>query len=211
MIQYSAKILDENIAPGVSTFTVAEIPDMSAHAPESKFWIANYFLNCTYNARFSPPMHSYAFNFLRRCVCAFKEHEHARARTLEFLAGGGQSPSHYIMALFHWETFLGQCWHAYALLIAAWGGQAFQKNDGSLEQRLNSLYNQMKHVESRIDNGQLIPGATVPVWLENDGLRSIDTRLSFSETADVLKDLAKYADALMDPRTAKNAINAIDA
>jgi hypothetical protein len=59
-------------------------------------------------------------------------------------------------------------------------------------QRLNALYNQMKHVESRIDNGQLLHGATVPVWLENEGLRSIDARLSFTESTDVLKELAKY-------------------
>ena len=73
-----------------------------------------------------------------------------------------------------------------------------------------TFYNQMKHVESQIDNGQMIPGATVPVWLENEGLCSIDTRMTCAETADVLKDIAKYANALMDPKTAKSRLNALD-
>ncbi len=211
MIQYSDEILNTNIAPGVASFNVAEIPDMSTWAPESRFWIANYFLNTTYGAKFSTPMHAYAYNFLRRSLYAFKEHEQARAKTLEFLAQRPPSPSHYAMALFHWENYLGQCWHAYALLITAWSGRAFEKNDGSVEQRLNALYNQMKHVESRIENGQMIPGATVPVWLENEGLCSIDTRITYVETGEVLKDLAKYATALMTPKTAKANINALDA
>ena len=211
MIQYSTDILDTNIAPGVSKFTMADIPNMSNWSSESTSWIANYFLNTTYDAKFAPAMHAYAYNFLRRAVYAFKEHENARIKTLEFLATSPPSPSHYVMALFHWETYLGQCWHAYALLVKAWDGRAFDKNDGSVEQRLNALYNQMKHVESRIDNGQMIPGATVPVWLENEGLCSIDTRLTYAETGEILKDIAKYADVLMNPKTAKENFNALDA
>ena len=69
----------------------------------------------------------------------------------------------------------------------------------------------MKHVESRIDNAQMLPGATVPVWLDNDGLRSIDAHLSYGETANALKELAKYADALSNPNTAKAVLSADDA
>ena len=76
---------------------------------------------------------------------------------------------------------------------------------------MNALYNQMKHVESRIDNAQMIPGATVPVWLENEGLRSVDSNLTYAETGEVLKELAKYADALSNPNTAKAALSASDA
>lgn len=209
-IQYASAILDSHIAPGVSIFTEADIPDMSNYAKESKYWIANFFLNSAFNAKFAYPMNAYAYNFLRRAQLAFSEHQLARQSTLAFLGSGGQSPTSYIEALFHWECFLGQAWHALALLVAAWEGKAFEKNDGSIEQRLNSLYNQMKHVESRIENGQILPEATVPVWLENIGLRSIDASMTFAETAEVLKELAKYADALMNPATAKDVLNELD-
>ncbi len=59
----------------------------------------------------------------------------------------------------------------------------------------------MKHVESRIDNAQMLPGATVPVWLENEGLRSVDANLTFTETGEVLMEIAKYADALSNQST----------
>ena len=209
-VQFSAQIIDAHIAPGASAFNTAEIPDMSTWAKESGHWVANYFLNSALSAAFAPPMNAYAYNFLRRAQYAYVEHSLARASTLRFLEARGQSPRAYADALFHWECFLGQAWHAYALLVTAWKGKAFEKNDGSVEQRLNALYNQMKHVESRIENGQMPRGANVPVWLENDGLRSIDARLSFGETAEVLKDLAKYADALSNPADAKEILAAND-
>lgn len=69
----------------------------------------------------------------------------------------------------------------------------------------------MKHVESRIDNGKMIPEATVPVWLDNKGLCSVDTNLTYAETAEVLKEIAKYADALSDPRNANTVLNTSEA
>jgi hypothetical protein len=209
-VRFTASFLDRHIAPSVSTFTSAEIPDMSSWSNESSHWIANYILNSAFSASFAPPMNAYAYNYLRRAQYAFSEHHLARLSTLAFIGGCGQSPRVYVDALFHWECFLGQTWHAFALLITAWEGRAFDKNDGSVEQRLNALYNQMKHVESRIENGQMIPGATVPVWLENEGLRSVDANLTYTETAEVLKEIAKYADALSNPATAKEVLNASD-
>lgn len=203
---FSSTVLDEHIAPGASKFTKADIPCASDFSKESAHWVSSYFLNCTFRAKFKPPMNAYAFNYLRRCQVAFSEHALACQSTHSFLSAGGQWPRAYADALFHWESFLGQAWHAFAILIKAWDGKAFQKNDGSLEQRVNALYNQMKHVESRIENGQMIPGATVPVWLDNEGIRSIDVHLSFRETGEVLKELAKYADALCDPLTAKEKL-----
>jgi len=49
----------------------------------------------------------------------------------------------------------------------------------------------------------MLPGATVPVWLENVGLRNVDARLTQDESVQILKQLARYADALMDPKAAK--------
>lgn len=209
-ITYSAQILETYIAPGISSFTRADIPDMSAWDKESPHYVANFFLNSVFTATFAPPMNAYAYNFLRRVRYAFSEHHLARESTLRFLSAGGQSPRPYVDALFHWESFLGQAWHAFALLIAAWDGKAFDKGDGSVEQRLNALYNQMKHVQSRIESNQMIPGATVPVWLTNSGLQSVDTNVTYAETGDVLKALAKYASALMNPKTAKAAVQALD-
>ena len=44
-INYAAAVRDKYIAPGVSAFTSADIPDMSEYAKESEHWVANLFLN----------------------------------------------------------------------------------------------------------------------------------------------------------------------
>lgn len=209
-INFSTYILDRHIAPGVSTFIQADIPDMSTWAKESPYWIANFFLNSAFTGLFVPQMNAYAYNFLRRAQYAFSEYNLARQSTYDFLCKDGAAPMRYAEALFHWECFLGQAWHAFALLAAAWEGTVFKKNDGSVEERLNALYNQMKHVESRIENGQMLANATVPVWLENEGLRSTDTTMTYAEAAEILKELAKYADILMNPKTAKTALQELD-
>ena len=118
-VQFSTVILDTHIAPGVSAFTSAEIPDMTAWSKESSHWIANFFLNSAFSGSFTPPMNAYAYNFLRRAQFAFSEHDLARRSTLAFIANGGQSPRGYADALFHWERFLGQAWHGFSILITA--------------------------------------------------------------------------------------------
>lgn len=209
-IQFSLTIVDKHIAPGVSAFTVADIPDMSGWAKESQHWIANFFLNSALTSSFKQPMDAYAFNFLRRAQFAYAEHHLARTFTLSFLAGSRQSATQYCESLHHWESFLGQAWHAYALLLKAFQGTAFKKGDGSIEERLNHFYNAMKHVESRIENKQMLLNATVPVWLTNEGLCSVDASLSYVETAEVLKQLAIWADTLMSPKTAKEEFAKLD-
>lgn len=205
-VRFADGIIDGHIAPQVSMFTTASIPDMSNWAKESRSWTANFFLNSVLRAAFKPPMNAYAFNFLRRVQFAFVEHDLARADTLDFLANGKQSATRYCAALHHWEVFLAQAWHAYNLLVKAFNERAFESGDRSVEERLNRMYNAMKHVESRIENGQMLPAATIPVWLMNDGIQSVDAALTYDETAEVLKDLAAWADSLVDPRGAKDAI-----
>ena len=209
-VQFSDHILDTLIGPGVSSFRSADIPDMSGYAPQSRHWVDNYFQNSLLRGKWPAPLNAYAYNYLRRAEAAFREHINARAATLGFLERKN-SPSLYALALLHWEVFLGQSWHAYRLLVHAVspGEKVFERSSGSVEERLNQLYNQMKHVESRIMNGQMPNGATVPVWLTNEGIRSVDAHLTYIETAEALKDLAKWADALDDPKSASDRIRSM--
>lgn len=202
MVHFAGHVLDELIAPGASAFTKAAIPDMSEFHKESKHWVATFFLNSLVRSKFAPPHNAYLYNYFRRAEAAFREHDLARAATLNVIASGSQSPSRYATAIFHWEIFLGQAWHAFKLLEKAFGFILYAPGSSSVEERLNHLYNQMKHVESRIAAGQMPPGATVPVWLTNEGLVSIDAQLNWEETAEVLREVAKWADVFVDPMTA---------
>ncbi|HEY3210823.1 MAG TPA: hypothetical protein VGL18_13740 [Actinomycetota bacterium] len=209
----SGYFLDRFVAPGISDFTSAEVPDMTGYDPESKFWLANFVLNSGLGGNLRPPGNAYAYNYLRRAVAAFSEHEGARQATLSFLASDRQSVSQYAAAVLHWEFFLGQSWHAYLLLRGLFKfltqgdvPQVFVRGEGSVEERLNDLYSQMKHVESRIEHGQMMEGATVPVWLTNEGLRSVDSLLTYAETGDVLRDVAKWANIIVAPTDMANKL-----
>lgn len=197
---------DTFIAPGLSGFTQADIPDMSRHSSQSSQWLDNHVLNIMLRGSWSPPLSAYVFNFLRRAAYAFHEHDEARRASLSSLAFRNQSPSTYAEALFHWETFLGQSWHALKLLQGAFDLTLFKKGNGSASERLHDLYNEMKHVESRIENGQMPTGATVPVWLTNAGLESVDAELSYLETGEILEFVAAWASALKDPKTAARKV-----
>ena len=145
------------------------------------------------------------FNFLRRTEAAFREYEVARQMTLNHLA----NPNHneYIKAIGHWEQFLSQADRAWVVFVRG-KKVLFAPNDGSVFQRLNLLYNRTKHLETAINSGQLPPDGTIPVWLTNDGLQAVDGKLTFAEIAEILTDLAKWADAAQDPLTMRETIRA---
>jgi urease accessory protein UreF len=65
----------------------------------------------------------------------------------------------------------------------------------------------MKHVEDAINHGRIQDGATVPVWLANDGLISVDTALTYAETAELLKEIAKWAEVFSDAREAREKLS----
>lgn len=200
---------DNFVAPYMSAFTSAEIADLSHHDEQQEHWVSNFILNTLLRVRVPPPSRTYMFNFLRRAEAAFREYSLARESTLAYLETG-KSPSRYMAAVFHWEVCLSQAWHAYELLMELAGGvKIFEKEDGTIPQRLNLLYNQMKHVDSTIASCQLpSPEATLPVWLENAGLRSTEGHLEFREMVEILQDLAKWASAIEDPSTLKEQLAA---
>lgn len=209
--KFSAFIVDKFIAPGASALQKADIPDMSTHHKESSYWLANLFLSSVFRSNFDPPLNAYIFNYLRRAQAAFTAHSLARSATIAFVESGSQSPNRYADAILQWEIFLGQAWHGFALLRKAFNlPKIFEPGDGSVFERLNHFYNAMKHVESRIENGQMLPEATVPVWLSDDGLVSTDAKFSYSETAEVLREVAKWAEIFGDPATAKEKLLAMD-
>lgn len=209
-VAFNPALLEEYLAPGIASFDAAEIPDVAVRELEAGHWIDNHFLNSVLRGALNRgPLRAYVQHFLRRAEAAFSEHELARTATNAYLQNR-QSPSRYSRALLHWEFFLGQSWHAYALLRefanylakddpSATKVKIFESGDGSVEQRVNTLYNAAKHVETRITNGQLPEDSTSPVWMTNRGLECTDASLTYEETGEVLTFLAKWADILVDP------------
>lgn len=206
MARFAGEVLTKYIAPGILSFRSADMPDMSSYNPESSHWVSNHFLNTVLRGSLQMPAGAYVSNYLRRAEGAFSEHDRARSATTAFLQSERQSPSLYAEALLHWEFFAAQSWQGYALLQKLIQLIAddrsflvFSPRDGTVEQRLWLLYNAMKHVEKRIASGQILDETVAPVWLSDRGLECTDGHLEFAETGDVLRDLAKWADIVVDP------------
>lgn len=208
MASFSSSITDKFFAPYMSEFIEAEIPDISTTFDQQKYWLANYVLNASLRGRYNDNACRLSFNLMRRCEQSFLEYEYARAETISFLNGSRQSLSKYSKAMYHWEMFLGQTWHCLKLLqLFLEAERVFNKGENTPIERLNILYNRLKHTESAIERGQMPRDSlTFSAWLTNDGVYCVDGGITFLECADLLCHIGKYANILQDPVSAENKL-----
>jgi hypothetical protein len=64
---------DNFVAPNMSKFTEAAIPDMSSTDDQQEYWLANFILNNLLGTRFGSPVRQQIYNFPRRSHAAFAE------------------------------------------------------------------------------------------------------------------------------------------
>jgi hypothetical protein len=78
--------------------------------------------------------------------------------------------------------------------------RAFDKNDGSPEQRLYTIGNHIKAHCKCVKNGQIAEAEMLPFWVDAMGLRSYEeTVATYAEAASVLRGVAGIADRLQNP------------
>ena len=206
MIQWNLQVLEAWIAPGLATFTHAVILDLKADFSEAPHWLPNHYLNSVVGpTAFFGSSKIAVIGFLRRAHNAFEIYHRARSLTLSYLDGIDVSRPKirgYYSAVSAWEDFALQT--SMALDLYKWmnGGKgAFTKQDGSAEQRLYEVANQVKHTASCIASSQCTAQDTLPVWLSNTGLCSFaNITVSYEEAAQILRDVATFADKLQNPQ-----------
>ena len=201
--RWSSGVLNSLVAPNVTTFTQAVIPDLTERFPEAQHWLVNFFLNSVGRGRYKPRVQQVALGYLRRAHHAFLSYHDARRTTLEYLDGNDPySPRlrTFYAAVALWETCALQI--SMAISLYNWLSRperAFEKNDGSKEDRLYTIANHIKHVSSCVDEGQCTEQATMPLWLSNDGLVSFGVSVTYTEVSEILADVASFADLIQDP------------
>lgn len=175
---------------------------MSRYDDRSAHWLQNFILNSIVRVSVESPYRQYIFNLLRRSVDCFREHDLARAATGRYLEGVGAQRrdfAEYFLALHHWEGFLSAVWHVHAVFGKLVDEKPYERNDGSLAESVNHMYNRLKHADSAIEHGQLPSDGTLPVWLSNEGLVSVDHLLRWRQTAEILEEIAGVARLLENP------------
>ena len=195
---------DRFIAPHLSKFTHAKIEDLSQYDSQQTSWTENFLLNTLLISRVPNPQREYILNYLRRVQTAFEEFELARNYTQGYLASQ-TGVSSYFYAQHHWEVTLNLMWQSLRTLKNLYStSPPFIKGDLSTEEKLNTIANAMKHAEGRILEGKMPKEGGLPVWLTNEGLESVDTKLAFNEIAEYLKQLGHVAGRLSNPSSAKS-------
>lgn len=202
-IQFNSDLLEKYIAPNISQFNVAEIPDLRQVYDQHLYWLTNHFLNSSLSGAFTSPMRQYAFNAIYRIQNAFRDYHEARELTYKYLSitnSNNPAIKPYFDALSRWES----CFLNWAILVDIFSkmiiSKAFEKADGSPDQRAYDMSNAIKHCGDAIRRGEHDASLTVPLWLENAGFRSRELFISYQEFSQLMSQAADFANELQNPR-----------
>lgn len=167
-VMYNHQLLDRLIAPEISNFTAADIPDLSIAFKEQNHWMANHFLNSAFSVRFQGKFRLLAINQIYRTQNCLLEYERGRDLTSYYLRR--THPSHpaieaYFRALSAWESSLINLAIAVDIFKNANNGEgAFQKGDGSTIEQAYFLANAAKHYGPALANSPTVtdPEGCIP-------------------------------------------------
>lgn len=198
VVTWNPELLDQVLAPGISTFTVADIQDLSAEFPQAPHWMSNHFLNSALGARWSGPLRIHVVTGLLRAQLAFVAYHDARLLSAEYLKGHNpHTPrvKRYFELVGKWES----CVHNLQMFIEAFNkfaapSKAYEAGDNSSEERLCKLANDIKHLGRAPKEEH-----SIPMWLTNTGLQSIQSAVSYPEVAKMIRVTSAFAERLQHP------------
>jgi hypothetical protein len=95
--------MDKYVAPHISEFTAASIPDLTSATADTDGSLTSFILNSMFRAAL-PEHRPRFFNYLRRSQAAFTEYELARDKSYAFLVDRRTFVRNYLAAVSHWRT-----------------------------------------------------------------------------------------------------------
>jgi hypothetical protein len=182
--------LDTYVAHKLSALTECGAPELSLESQ----WLNRFIIN---SALYQQPAdkRAFALNFIRRAEGAVLAYREAREALLEFIREPRNVISPYFRSLSNFEVCISYSWQACELIRKAIKQDLYVRGVESDLERLNSLYNDSKHLEERLAGGELPTKAAATVWMTNVGLESVrcPSGLSFSELVEILVYLGQLA------------------
>lgn len=207
-VSFSTHLLNRFIAPGISEFTVCDAPEIVDRHPEAEHWLVNHFLNSAFRGAFTGRIRQYALNQIFRAQVAFHDYHEARDLTLQFFTKclpDNPASRLYFRAVSRWES----CFLNLQIFIDVMNRMkrdskddlVFKEGDGTPEERAYGIANTIKHWGSDIEGNRHADGNTIPLWLTNAGFQTRAHRLTYTELAKLVSEVAVVADELQDPKT----------
>ncbi|MGE7662988.1 hypothetical protein ACQKL6_14990 [Peribacillus sp. NPDC097197] len=192
--------LNNFVAPKLAQLTQKSAPEVISQVQQHQYWIPNFILTSMLRIKVSDENQKYVINILRRVSNAINEYESGRNMLESYLSVKRESISKYFLSVFHFENSITQTYQALMLLKTMSNiEKLFEKEDGSLLQRINNIYNHIKHLNERIENSKIPEGYTIPMWITNFGLESPNAEVNFEEFASCLIELGTCANKLSNP------------
>lgn len=199
MLSYSTGLLN-SFAPHITELTECTAPDMAEFAQTSHTWIYNYILNSSFGARYDDPFHQIALVYMRRTESAFQEYYSARSSLISYINGPRENVSQYFESLHHFEQLISLIYQAYMLLRKLLNNhKIYTSGDGSELDKLDSLYNFIKHADGKLEKKHFPKNASAHIWLTNTGISCIKTTILYAELSDLLDDIANGAKRFGNP------------
>jgi hypothetical protein len=196
-----AATYDLFLAPEITSFTSADLPDLKTVQRRSKSWIKNHRAHSMSGARYTDTWRQTAIVFLFRAQAVLSFYCQARVLTLRYLreAKRGKEPFDiYFDALAAWEVVI---WNMQMAVEVVQKVSPFE--EGPDATRLRKMVNRIKHVGDDIQSRKQGPKLTVPMWLTNEGLHSRVASLSYNDIVDSVLGMDEIAEILQNPGTAE--------
>lgn len=190
--QPSNYLLDHFIAHKLSELDACGATELNEEAR----WLNTFILKTLFHYSIPSKTRAYLFNFLRRAEAASMAYREARRQLLEHLATPRNVISPYFRALTHFEVCVSQCYQGYELLGRAFGQKLYEPGSGTLEEKLQIVYVDSKHMDCMIDGNKLPDSATSGIWITNDGLECSRGAISFAELHKLLQSMHALAEKL---------------
>lgn len=197
MIQYSNDILNLFGSPELSDLSVcgAKELDPLPNFLSAAMW--NHIVGTKYR---DPSILHLDLAFLRRVQAAFEAYQAGRSKLLKYVEGL-QSRQHllltYLSTLSHFEQCIASTWQACELFNRIEHKllktdlkklTLYEPNSDTDLERINKLNNISKHF-----GAEQAEKTVTPIWITNEGLKSINVFLHFDELLDNLVSLKDIA------------------
>ncbi len=198
-VQFSDQLLDNLLAPGISEFHEAEIPDLGGECPDWEHWLSNLFLNSLFETRYNDQWKQAAITFIFRTQNALRAYHSARSKTLECIQAfkpGNPASKLYFEALSHWETVVLQVQIALDMFFEFIDPSVQATDDAD---RIREAANRIKHFAEDIRKGKNSRDLTVALWLAKDRLKARTAYVTYVELAENLREMGRAAAILQNP------------
>jgi hypothetical protein len=198
VVQWDGFVLDRYVAPKSSSLAKCLAPEV----PELPDYFGSFFLNNILTEQDPEITLSLTNIFLRRFANAVQDYRNGRKEMMACVAALTRSNDmvrSYMRALSYFEASIvntNLALKAHDTAGKIWDPaqpRTFNKGDGSPWQRLNAVYNALKHFDENLAIGIVRPDLFTPMWLVDDGIECAgsqgEAKLHFTELIDLHRDL----------------------